>query len=35
MIIGMEDVTDETYEESVDFQVIKVGGKWYIDPTSL
>ncbi len=35
MIIGMEDVTDETYEESMDFQVIKVGGKWYIDPTSL
>lgn len=35
MIVSMEELTDETYEESMDFQVIKVGGKWYIDPTSM
>ena len=35
MIVGMEDVTDETYEESMELQVIKIDGKWYIDPTSM
>lgn len=35
MIVSMEELTDETYEESMDLQVIKVGGKWYIDPTSM
>ena len=31
----MEDVTDETFEDSMDIQVIKIDGKWYIDPTSM
>ena len=35
MIVGMEDITDETYEESMELQVIKIDGKWYIDPTSM
>ena len=35
LIVGMEDVTDETFEDSMDIQVIKIDGKWYIDPTSM
>lgn len=35
MIIGMEDITDETYEDSIELQVIKIDGKWYVDPTSM
>lgn len=35
MIVGIEDITDETYEESMELQVIKIDGKWYIDPTSM
>lgn len=35
MIISMEDIVDDTYEESMELQVIKIDGKWYIDPTSM
>ena len=35
MIVGMESITDETFEDSMELQVIKIDGKWYIDPTSM
>lgn len=35
LIVGMEDVTDETFEDSLELQVIKIDGNWYVDPTSM
>ena len=35
MIVGMEDVTDETYEDGMTLQVVKIDGMWYVDPTSM
>lgn len=35
LIVSMEDVTDETFEDSMDLQVIKIDGNWYLDPTSM
>lgn len=35
MIIGMEAITDETYTDGMVLQVVKIDGKWYLDPTSM
>lgn len=35
LIVGMEALTDETFEDTIELNVIKVDGKWYIDPTSM
>lgn len=35
LVVGMEVVTDDTFEEDMDLNVIKIDGNWYIDPTSM
>lgn len=33
--VGIEALSDETYEDTLEIQVIRINGKWYIDPTTM